>query len=88
MNDVTADIRKEDDVWNVLVTIFLEVTRRENEEDGEVACHVASTLHISQSDGISNAKEIVLRSSNGRYANVNVSLVVPAVSISQIVSFC
>ncbi|RLU17170.1 hypothetical protein DMN91_011239 [Ooceraea biroi] len=77
INDVTADIRKENDVWNVLVTVFLEVTQSENEEPAEISCHVASVLYASESKSITSTKEVVL-SADRKYVNVNVSLVVPA----------
>ncbi|XP_071573784.1 beta-mannosidase [Temnothorax nylanderi] len=80
INDITTDIRKENDAWNILVTIFLEATQSEDERFTKISCHVASILHISQSKLISNASEVVF-DANGKYINVNISLIVPANAI-------
>lgn len=80
INDITADIGKENNAWNILVTIFLETTQSKNDEFTKISCHIASILHISQSKLISNTSEIVLDASNGKYINVNISLIVPVVS--------
>lgn len=80
IKDITTDIRKEsmsgDNIWNILVTIFLEVTESVDERLSRINCHIASILHISQSKIISNTKEIVL-DANGKNINVNISLIVP-----------
>ncbi|XP_011642366.1 beta-mannosidase isoform X1 [Pogonomyrmex barbatus] len=73
INDITTDIRKKNDIWNILVTIFLETTQNKD----EVSCHVASILHISQSKLISNTSEIVFDTSR-KSININISLNVPA----------
>lgn len=80
INDITADIRKEDDAWNILVTIFLEVTQNENEEFAGINCHVASTLHLSENEVISNTSNQMLDTSK-KYANINVRLTVLKVRI-------
>jgi len=79
INDITTDIRKENNTWNILVTIFFETTQSKNEEFIKINCHIASILHISQSKLISNTSEVVL-DANKKYINLNVSLMVPTVS--------
>ncbi|XP_025995175.1 beta-mannosidase isoform X2 [Solenopsis invicta] len=76
INDITADIRKENNSWNVLVTIFLETAQSKDEKVTKVNCHVASILHISQSKLITNVSEVLLDTS-GKYRNINISLIVP-----------
>jgi hypothetical protein len=78
LNDLTADIYKENDIWNILITIFFEVTQNNNEELIEIGCHITSTLHISQSENISSTREILLNP-NRKYVNVNILLTVPVV---------
>ncbi|XP_029170747.1 beta-mannosidase [Nylanderia fulva] len=78
LKDVTTDIRREKDTWNVLVTIFLEMTQNENEE--LINCHVTSILHVSQSILYSNTSEIMLDTSK-KYMNINISLTVPAYAV-------
>lgn len=78
INDITTDIRKENNAWNILITIFLETTQSENELT-RISCHIASMLHISQSKLISSTKEVEL-DTNGKYINVNISLIVPMVN--------
>lgn len=78
INDITTDIRKENNAWNILVTIFLEATQSEAKFP-RISCHIASILHISQSELISNTREVVLGTS-GKQINVNISLIVPTVN--------
>lgn len=78
INDITTDIRKENDTWNILVTTFLEATQSEDER---ISCHIASILHISQNKLISNTSDVILDASE-KYINVNISLIVPAVSFN------
>ncbi|XP_072754584.1 beta-mannosidase-like isoform X2 [Anoplolepis gracilipes] len=78
INDVTTDIRREDRrTWNILVTIFLETTQSKKENLTTISCHVASILHISQSELVSNSNEVVVDTSE-KYININISLTVPA----------
>ncbi|XP_032664482.1 beta-mannosidase [Odontomachus brunneus] len=77
INDVTADIRKKDDTWQILLTIFLEVTQRKSDESQSLVVTTASTLHISQDEVISKTNETMLNT-NERYVNINVQLTVPA----------
>lgn len=79
INDITTDIHKENSAWNILVTIFLETTQSKDEEFTGISCHIASILHIAQNKVISNTSEVVLDASE-KYINVNISLIVPAVS--------
>ncbi|XP_070526214.1 beta-mannosidase isoform X2 [Cardiocondyla obscurior] len=76
INDITTDIRKDDDAWNVLVTLFLEVTQSQDERFMRINSHITSTLHISKNKFISNASEIVF-DANEKYITVNISLNVP-----------
>jgi len=78
INDITTDIRKENNIWNILVTIFLETTKSKDEFIG-ISCHITSILHIAQNKVVSNTSEVVLDASE-KYINVNISLIVPAVS--------
>ncbi|XP_067207111.1 beta-mannosidase [Linepithema humile] len=77
INDVTTDIRKENDAWNIFVTIFLEITQSKNKEFERISCHVSSILHVSQSRLVSNTSEITL-DANEKYRRINISLTVPA----------
>ncbi|XP_050445741.1 beta-mannosidase isoform X1 [Cataglyphis hispanica] len=77
INDVTTDIRKEKNIWNILVTIFLETIQSKKENLSTISCHVASILHVSQNELISNTSEITLDTSE-KYININISIIVPA----------
>lgn len=77
INDITTDIRKENNVWNILVTIFVEATQSEDELTR--ISHVTSILHISQNKLISNTKEVVLDTVE-KYINIKISLIVPTVN--------
>lgn len=81
INDVTTDIRKEKNIWNIFVTIFLETIQSKKENLSTISCHVASILHVSQNELISNTSEIMLDTSE-KYININISITVPAVSSS------
>lgn len=79
INDVTTDIRRENNAWNILVTIFLDLTQSKDKKFERISCHISSTLHISQSRLINNTSEVTL-DTNEKYGKVNISLTVPAVS--------
>lgn len=81
LNDVTADISKKNDTWQIFLTIFLEVVQRKSNESQSIIVTTASTLHISQDKVISKTNEVVLHT-NERYVNINVQLTVPTVSVS------
>ncbi|XP_014472707.1 PREDICTED: beta-mannosidase [Dinoponera quadriceps] len=76
MNDVTADIRKQNDKWWILVTIYLEVTRNKSNELQNFVVTSAATLHIAQDKVISNTSEVMLDTSE-RYVKINIQLTVP-----------
>jgi len=76
LNDLTADIHKENDIWNIFITIFFEVTQSDNEESIEINGHITSTLHISQRENISSTREILFNP-NRKY--INILLTVPVV---------
>lgn len=80
LNDVTTDIRRKEDTWDILITIFLETTQSKNEEL-IINCFVQSTLHVSENQLVSSISEVVLDMSE-KYININMSLTVPAVSFS------
>lgn len=75
ITDITADIRKENDAWYILLTVFLEVTQ--NDEFENIVATVTSTLNISQNMVISNNNEVTLHE---KYANITVQLIVPTVN--------
>lgn len=85
ISDVTTDIHKKNDAWNIFITIFLEITQSKNKEFERISCHVSSVLHISQSRLISNTSEIIF-DTNKKYRKINISLTVPAVSCYTIIS--
>ncbi|XP_011269832.2 beta-mannosidase [Camponotus floridanus] len=72
LNNVTSDVRKKENTWDILVTVFLETRRGTT-----FSCHVASILHISETKLISNSTDVAFKWSE-EYINVNISLIVPA----------
>ncbi|XP_017879617.1 beta-mannosidase [Ceratina calcarata] len=58
INDITTDIHKENDFWNVVIAISLETSGRSAD------CHISSVLKINDQSTISNSSSIGLNPSN------------------------
>ncbi|CAL7949982.1 unnamed protein product [Xylocopa violacea] len=63
ITDITTDVQKKDNFWNILVTVSVEAALHEN--DQSIACHILSVLNINEESNIYNSSSINLTSNNG-----------------------
>lgn len=57
--DVTTDIHKKENFWNIIITLFLEVTSQRN-----ITCHISSVLNINDQLNIHNSSNVNLHTNN------------------------
>ncbi|KAF3427623.1 hypothetical protein E2986_08369 [Frieseomelitta varia] len=69
--DVTTDIHKKENFWNIIITIFLEVTSQRN-----ITCHISSVLNINDQLNIHNSSNVNLHT-NDKDTKCTILLKVP-----------
>ena len=75
ITDTTTDVYKGEDFWNIIVTIFLEVTSQKSNES--IACHISSVLRVDEQLNIRNSTTLALNRNN-RNAVGTMLLKIPA----------
>ena len=71
--DVTTDIHKKENFWNIIITLFLEVTLQRN-----ITCHISSVLNINDQLNIHNSSNVNLHA-NDKDTKCTILLKVPTV---------
>ncbi|XP_076234908.1 beta-mannosidase [Calliopsis andreniformis] len=71
--DVTTDVYRKGNIWNVTATIFLEVVLRNN---NSVPCYISSSLHVHKQLNIDKSIIIALNATN-KYIKTIVPLEIP-----------
>ncbi|KAK9309394.1 hypothetical protein QLX08_000885 [Tetragonisca angustula] len=69
--DVTTDIHKKENFWNIIITLFLEVTLQRN-----ITCHISSVLNINDQLNIHNSSNVNLHA-NDKDTKCTILLKVP-----------
>ncbi|XP_076638537.1 beta-mannosidase isoform X1 [Colletes latitarsis] len=76
ITDITTDIFKEQNFWNVTITIFLDITLQKNNKPLPIPCHISSVLYINEQLNINNCSTFALETNN-KYLNTTISLKIP-----------
>lgn len=74
--DITTDVFKEENFWNITVTIFLDVTLHKNDEP--TPCHISSVLYVNKELSISNFSTLALKAKD-TYVRTSICLKIPMV---------
>lgn len=77
ITDTTTDVYKGEDFWNIIVTIFLEVTSQKSNES--IPCYISSVLRVGEQLNIRNSKTLALNTNN-RNAVGTMLLKIPTVN--------
>nr|XP_031833723.1 beta-mannosidase [Nomia melanderi] len=71
---ITTDVLQEENFWNINVTIYLEVTKQQN--NSSLSCQISSVLHVNEQTNIDNSSTIILNANNSSIETI-ISLKVP-----------
>ncbi|XP_076657377.1 beta-mannosidase [Halictus rubicundus] len=74
ITNIATDVLKEGKFWNIIATIYLEVTQQKNIQ--LLPCQISSILNINEQTNISNSNTIILSTSNAS-TETNISLKIP-----------
>ncbi|KOC59716.1 Beta-mannosidase [Habropoda laboriosa] len=73
--DITTDVYKEENFWNIIITVFLEVSLLKNNQS--TICQILAILNINEKSNIYNSSSINLNINNEHIKNT-IHLKVPA----------
>lgn len=74
--DITIDIHKEINFWNIMITLFFETTLQKNSQF--IICDISSVLNINEQLNIYNSTNVNLYTNN-KYVKSTTFLNVPIV---------